>query len=106
MSWAKDEHRVDWYMSYTGSHSAENIIDASDTSLQPGLEAKGSLDSWLVHNMSYNYTFQNTHDFRIGIRNVFDEDPVLDKNDEFSQDHMNLYNNFGRVYYAEYSVGF
>ncbi|AWF80043.1 TonB-dependent receptor [Microbulbifer sp. A4B17] len=106
LSWTKDEHRVDWYMSYTGSHAAENIIDDSDDSLLPALESNGKLDDWLVHNLSYNYTFQNTHNFKLGVRNVFNEDPVLDKNGEFSRDHYDLYNNFGRVYFAEYAVDF
>ncbi|WP_444923363.1 TonB-dependent receptor plug domain-containing protein [Microbulbifer sp. DLAB2-AF] len=106
LSWAKDEHRVDWFMSYTGSHAEENVLDENDTSALKALKANGTLDDWLVHNVSYNYTFQNTHNFKLGIRNVFNEDPVLDKNGEFSSDHFNLYNNFGRVYFAEYAVDF
>ncbi|MCX2780908.1 TonB-dependent receptor plug domain-containing protein [Microbulbifer thermotolerans] len=103
LNWTQGNHRVDWYMSYTGSHAAENLID-EDGSLLPPLKPEGELDSWLVHNVAYNYTFNNDHNFRVGVRNLLDEDPVLDKNGEFSRDHYDLYNNFGRVYFAEYSV--
>ena len=103
LTWSMGNHSVDWYSSYTGVHAAENTIDANG-SLLPPLKAEGELDSWLVHNVAYNYTFNDDHNVRFGVRNLMNEDPVFDKNGEFSRDHYDLYNNFGRVYFAEYSV--
>jgi iron complex outermembrane receptor protein len=64
----------------------------------------GSLDSWLIHNISYGYDFGNYGSVLLGVNNLTDEDPVLSSSGAY--ENPDLYNNYGREYRASYTLKF
>ncbi|WP_282109655.1 TonB-dependent receptor plug domain-containing protein [Shewanella algicola] len=84
------DHHVSWNINYTGS-----TYETDDT---------GHLDSWLIHNLSYQYDAGNFGTVLLGINNLTDEDPVLTSTGQFT--NTDLYNNYGREYRASYTLKF
>ncbi|WP_193165073.1 TonB-dependent receptor plug domain-containing protein [Microbulbifer hainanensis] len=97
--WNMDSHSVNLTVDYTGKHDQETII----VNRLP--EASGTdLDSWTTLNLAYGFDAGTLGKIKIGARNLTNEDPVLDKDGLFSM--AELYDNTGRVWYAEYKKDF
>lgn len=92
------DHRVSWNMNYTDS-TYESSKSVGDT-----IVPEGSLDSWLIHNISYTYDAGSFGAIMLGVNNLTDEDPVLSSDGKF--ENADLYNNYGREYRASYTLKF
>ncbi|MCS6117825.1 TonB-dependent receptor [Shewanella baltica] len=84
------DHRLAWNMNYTSS-----TYESGTT---------GSLDSWLIHNISYSYDAGDYGKILLGINNLTDEDPILSSAGVY--ENADLYNNYGREYRASYTIKF
>jgi len=103
LSWNLGKHFVDMTVDYIGEHSEADFIVVNPNGAV--LETSdNNLDSWTTLNLSYKYETDDWGAFKIGARNLTNEDPVLDKDGKYSRDHMSLYNNTGRVVYVEYTL--
>ena len=84
------DHSIAWNMNYTDSTYED--------------QETGTLDSWLIHNLSYTYDIGSYGRVMAGINNLTDEDPVLTSDGKYED--PNLYNNYGREYTLRYSISF
>ena len=99
LGWMLDNHTLNLTVDYTGQHDEETII----VDRKP--QASGTdLDSWTTLNMSYGFDAGTLGKIKVGARNLTNEEPVLDKDGLFSM--AELYDNTGRVWYAEYKKEF
>ena len=94
-SWMMGDHSASWNISYTDSTS-ENETAA-------GVQS-GTLDSWLLHNVTYGYNMGDFGALRLTVNNLLDEDPVLTS--QGTWDNQDLYNNFGRDVRLNYTISF
>jgi iron complex outermembrane receptor protein len=85
-----------------------NFIAAQDTSMA-GPPAAGQpdpgVDSWLTHDLQFNWFTPWNARLTLGAVNVTDEDPPLD-NGEGRGFNFNLYDGYGRVPYLRYTQSF
>ena len=100
ISWSLDDHSFAWNMNYTASTS-ENEVPDSTTGM---LVQEGTLDSWLIHNITYTYNAGDFGSIRLSVNNLTDEDPVLTSDGVY--DNADLYNNYGRDYRINYTISF
>ncbi|WP_019025781.1 TonB-dependent receptor [Colwellia piezophila] len=84
------DHRLGWNMNYTGSTYEK--------------QEEGTLDSWLIHNLSYTYDAGDIGTVMLGINNLTDEDPILSSTGKY--ENPDLYNNYGREFTVRYSITF
>ena len=63
-----------------------------------------NLDSWTTLNAYYKYDTEKWGAFKIGARNLTNEEPVFYKDGKYPQKHYDLYDNTGRVVYLQYSL--
>ncbi len=103
LGWNLGKHYVDMTVDYIGEHSEADFIVVNPNGAVLETSNK-NLDSWTTLNLSYKYETDDWGALKIGARNLTNEEPVLDKDGKFSQDHMSLYNNTGRVVYVEYTL--
>lgn len=103
LTWEMGDFGIDLIVDYVGPHSEEDNVDE-----QTGVLTTSStdLDSWTTANLSGRWDAGKFGMFRLGVNNVTDEDPVLDKDGKYDRSHYNLYNSLGRVYFIEYKIGF
>ena len=103
LGWNLGNHYVDMTVDYVGEHSEADyiVVDASGATLET---SDTNLPSWTTLNASYKYETENWGAFKIGARNLTNEEPVFDKDDKYPQNHYDLYDNTGRVIYVEYSL--
>ncbi|WNZ57192.1 TonB-dependent receptor [Microbulbifer sp. MKSA007] len=102
IGWSMDQHSVDLTVDYVASHDEfTNVTDSGEL-----VKSGEDLESWTTVNLSYSIDTESYGMIKIGARNLTNEDPVLDKDGKFARDHYNLYDNTGRVLYAEYSMSF
>ena len=105
MNWNLGKHYVDMTVDYVGEHSeADYIVVNPDTASAKLETSDDNLDSWTTLNASYKYDTEKWGAFKIGARNLTNEDPVLDKDDKLARDHYDLYDQTGRVVYVEYTL--
>ncbi len=102
-SWTMGNWGIDLSFDHMGSHSEEDFVDGSTGALTTSDE---KLPSWTTGNISFRYDAGDYGQFRIGANNFTDKDPVMDKDGKYADQFPNLYNNLGRVYFAEYRVKF
>ncbi|MCG9696251.1 TonB-dependent receptor [Shewanella sp. Isolate11] len=93
------DHRVSWNMNYTDSTYESSTYDSNGD-----LVPEGSLDSWLIHNVTYTYNIGEFGSIMVGVNNLTDEDPVLSSDGKY--ENPSLYNNYGREYTARYTLKF
>ena len=98
LRWDMNDHSVAWNSNYIAETSATEIVDGKD------VEIDGTLDSWLIHNVTYTYDAGNYGRITLQVTNLTDEDPVLSPTGTY--DDPSLYNNFGRDYRMSYSISF
>jgi iron complex outermembrane receptor protein len=94
------DHSFTWSTNYTGSTAASDYID--DTTFD--LITEGTLDAWIIHNVTYTYDAGNYGAITLQVYNLFDEDPIL--SEAGTWDDQDLYNNFGRDLRASYTIAF
>ena len=94
LGWKYDVHSLNWQI--------DHIADTKEF-IDENYRAYGHLPSWTTHTVSYTNNLPWNADINVGIRNVFDKDPVLDSSNEFDN---SLYNLWGRVYFANYTQRF
>ena len=98
LGWAMGDHALAWNSNYTSSTSeTEQQIDGVWVT-------EGTLDSWLIHNLTYTYFAGDYGKIRLTVNNLLDEDPVLTSTGAY--DDADLYNNFGRDYRISYTISF
>ena len=96
--WSMGDHSLTWNSNYTASTSEdEKQVDGRWVT-------DGKLDSWLIHNLTYTYFADSYGSVRFTVNNLTDEDPVLSKTGTY--DNPDLYNNYGREYRVNYTIGF
>ncbi|MCO1333628.1 TonB-dependent receptor [Microbulbifer sp. OS29] len=102
VGWSMDQHAVDLTVDYVTSHDEFTTVTDSGSLVKSG----DDLDTWTTMNLSYSFDTESYGLIKLGARNLTNEEPVLDKDGKFSSDHYNLYDNTGRVLYAEYTMSF
>lgn len=106
LGWTMDRHAVDLIINYTGPHSQQDFIDFDDSGNAFLDTSNMELDSWTTMNLSYAFDAGGLGLFKVGARNLTNEDPVLDRTGLYPTDHYDLYDNTGRVIFGEYSIKF
>ncbi|MCG9714129.1 TonB-dependent receptor [Shewanella insulae] len=102
------EFRFTWVIDWTyGDHNASLLtqyIDGQAEKTDPNTyEQIGSLSSQTTFDATYSYNAPWNGKFTLGVRNITNEDPVLDSNLEYDS---SLYNLYGRTYTASYTQKF
>jgi iron complex outermembrane receptor protein len=102
------EMRFTWVLDWThGDHSASLLtqyIDGQSEKTNPTDYSQiGSLSSQTTFDVSYGYHTSWDGKFGLGIRNLTNQDPVLDSDLEYDS---SLYNLYGRTYTATYTQKF
>lgn len=92
LSWAMGDNIVAWNTTYT---------DSTDAGSGPGT---GTLDKWVIHNLTYTYNAGEYGAVTLTVNNLTDEDPVLNSSGQWTD--QDLYNNFGRDYRLNYRISF
>lgn len=106
MIWTMGNHQVDVVWNYIGEHSESDTVEISSNGNAKLTTSNKDLDDWDTWDAAYSYDAQSWGRIKLGVTNLTDEDPVLDKEGKFPRDHYGLYDNTGRVYYAEYKLSF
>lgn len=95
---------LDWE---SGDHAASlitNYIDSQTEKTDPNTyEQIGKLSSQTTFDFNYSYSTSWNGKVSAGVRNLTDEDPVLDSNLDYDKD---LYNLYGRTYTLAYTQKF
>lgn len=104
MGWNLGNHYVDMAVNYIGEHSEADWVEFDSSGRATLVTSDTNLDAWTTLDLSYKYDTGKYGAFKIGARNLTDEDPVLDRNGLYSDGHNDLYDNTGRVVYVEYSL--
>ncbi|MBR9728958.1 TonB-dependent receptor plug domain-containing protein [Shewanella intestini] len=102
------EYRFTWVIDWSyGDHAASLLtqyIDGQAETVDPDTYAQiGSLSSQTTFDFSYSYTASWNGKFGLGVRNITDQDPVLDSNLAYDDA---LYNLYGRTFTATYTQKF
>ncbi|EDP99438.1 TonB-dependent receptor plug domain-containing protein [Shewanella benthica] len=102
------EYRFTWVVDWSyGDHSASLLtqyIDGQSEKTDPNTyEQIGSLSSQTTFDASYSYMAAWNGKFTLGLRNITNQDPVLDSNLDYDS---SLYNLYGRTYTASYTQKF
>ncbi|MCH1929003.1 TonB-dependent receptor [Shewanella sp. A25] len=102
------EYRFTWVIDWTyGDHGVSLLtqyIDGQAEDVDPDTYEKiGHLSSQTTFDLSYNYSAPWNGKFSVGVRNLTNEDPVLDSNLAYDD---SLYNLYGRTYTATYTQKF
>lgn len=97
-NWAISDFRFTYTLNHTDSTAEQSSFDtASET-----FKKSGHLSSWTTHDATATYYSGGYGDVTLSIRNLTNEDPVLDSFGKWADDE--LYNNLGRVYTLSYSI--
>jgi iron complex outermembrane receptor protein len=104
----KPEYRFTWVIDWSyDDHSASLLtqyIDGQSEKTDPNsYEQIGSLSSQTTFDANYTYMASWNAKISVGIRNITNEDPVLDSNLEYDS---SLYNLYGRTLTASYTQRF
>lgn len=99
MNYGTDDFRVSYGASYISSTGENTDFDAASLSYK----SSGKLDAWLTHDLTATY-FTDYGDVSLAIRNLTNEDPILDSDGNWADDQ--LYDNLGRVTTLTYKVEF
>ncbi|ASJ96534.1 TonB-dependent receptor [Shewanella marisflavi] len=102
------DYRFTWVIDWSyGDHGVslltQHIAGQAETTDPTTFEEIGSLPSQTTFDLSYNYSAPWNGKFAVGVRNLTDEDPVLDSNLAYDSA---LYNLYGRTYTASYTQKF
>ncbi|WOT03928.1 TonB-dependent receptor [Shewanella youngdeokensis] len=102
------EYRFTWVIDWSyGDHTASLLtqyIDGQAEDTDPDTyENVGSLESQTTFDFSYTYMTNWNGKFSLGVRNITNEDPVLDSYLTYDEA---LYNLYGRTYTASYTQKF
>ncbi len=100
-SWSLDNHGFTWNMDFIPSTNGGETPQNINGQITGKLEKTGEdLDSFLIHNLTYSYDADTWGEYTLGVRNVTDEDPVLNNSGKYAKDYDGLYSNghIGRVF--------
>ena len=90
VAWSKGDFDVYWQMEYIDSmHESSNFDVATLSS-----SASGDLDSHTLQNIQVSWTAPSDTTITLGVKNLEDEDPVIDSSYEWN---MYLYDIYGRT---------
>jgi iron complex outermembrane receptor protein len=109
LSWSMGDHAVSWNIDYIASTYENEAPEFDSTGEATGLlTPSGSLDSFVTHNVSYSYDGGDYGQYTLGVRNLTEEEPVLDSAGTYPRDHYDLYTagHIGRTVYANFSWDF
>jgi len=107
-TWSMGDHAVAWntdYIANTAEGEAPEIVDLNATGK---LAPFGKLDSFMTHNFSYSYNAGDYGRYTLGVRNLTEEEPILDGQGKYPRAHYDLYTpgHLGRTIYLGYSFDF
>jgi iron complex outermembrane receptor protein len=89
-TWTMGDHSLAWNIDHIPSTSGFETPDPNN--LTSGLLVEnGSNDSFTIHNVTYTYHAGKWGSYRLGIRNLTDEDPILNSTGEYANLYDNLY---------------
>ncbi|MEP1743584.1 MAG: TonB-dependent receptor [Kangiellaceae bacterium] len=90
---AFDDHRVTLLTSYIDS-----------TSMNGSLDLVGHVASYTTHDLQYSVSLPWDSELRIGVRNLLDRDPSLNRDVELRNYDTGLYSEQGRTPYIRYTI--
>ena len=91
LAWGKGDWNAYYQYEYIDSMYESSAFDVATLSSSPS----GSLDSHAIQNIQVSYTASTGTTLTLGIRNIEDEDPVIDSSYEWNS---YLYDIYGRTY--------
>jgi iron complex outermembrane receptor protein len=91
IAWGKGDWNAYYQYEYIDSMYESSAFDVATLSSSPS----GSLDSHAIQNIQVSYTASTGTTLTLGIRNIEDEDPVIDSSYEWNS---YLYDIYGRTY--------
>lgn len=111
LGWANGPHSIDYSIDYTGISAEDDFItivtDDDGNFVSAKLESsKTNLDAYVIQNIAYSYDADEYGKFKVGMRNLTDQDPVLSSSGTYDGDYPDLYDNTGQVFYTEYTIEF
>lgn len=98
-TWSMGDHALAWNVDYIPSTSGFETPDPAN--LTSGLLiTNGSNDSFVTHNLTYTYHAGKWGSYRLGVRNLTDEDPILNSTGEYADLYDTLYSSghVGRLF--------
>lgn len=98
-TWTFGDHSLAWNMDFTPSTSGAETPDFNN--IESGLLIEqGSNDSFLIHNLTYTFDSGSWGQYRLGVRNLTDEDPILNQTGEYANFYDELYSagHIGRMW--------
>lgn len=104
LNYSTGNHTVAWNTDYTDSTyeiSNPEFIDGEATGF---LVPDGSMDAFVLHGLSYTYDAEKYGRWTLGARNLLDEGPVLDSQDQYVSASLYINGHIGRVIYAGFSL--
>lgn len=104
--WRFDAVSIVYNANYIDSTFENEDPELSGTTPTGKLSPSGSLSSWLIHNVQAAYDAGDYGIFSLGVNNLTDKDPVLNSDRQYASGYEDLYNNYGRVYTANYTKNF
>ncbi len=107
IDWKLGDHSIAWNTDYIDGHgAATDLIFDSSGNLDGRLRSVGELDSFMTHNIRYQYDAGDYGRYFFGARNLFEEDVVLASDGTYPRGHFDLYTagHIGRTYYAGFSI--
>jgi iron complex outermembrane receptor protein len=107
LGWSDGPHALTWNMDYKAS-TFEDELPVIVEGQTPYLEPQGNLDSFLIHNLTYSYDAGDWGRYGVAIRNVTEEEPILDSLGTYPPGHFNLYSqgHIGRVVSVTATISF
>ncbi|QBG37450.1 TonB-dependent receptor plug domain-containing protein [Litorilituus sediminis] len=93
------DHSIAWNIDYIPSTSGFESPDPENPA-SGILVTNGKNDSFMTHNLTYTYDAGAWGRYRLGVRNLTDEDPILNSTGEYADGYDYLYSagHMGRMY--------
>jgi len=110
LGWTIGDHAINWHTYYIPGYCHSTTLDM-DTLGDGSLQARCTTDAdgdreiggWSHHTVQYSYNTPLNSTVSLGISNVTDKNPQLDRNNEFDK---SLYPFVGRQYLVRYTQRF
>ena len=95
------DHGLAWNIDFVPSTSGFELPEFNDVGQPTGFVSENeSNSSFTVHNVTYTYNHERWGEYRLGVRNLFDKDPILNQQGEYANGYDELYSNghIGRLF--------
>ena len=107
LQYAINDFNVTWTTDYIDSTGETDVLDTScgDSNCFK-YNFAGELESTTYHNVTFSYNFGQYGKATLGVRNVFDEDPVLNSSGQYTNPELYVRGHIGREFVAGYQIQF